>query len=267
MPRAPALAVVCLAVASAGCPKQAAFQPPDRPLCIAHRGNNVDHLENSWASVRSAVELEADGVEFDVHHTRDGVGFLMHDKDMSRVARSRDGAQCPLTTPFSKVDAATVRAACELSNGEPIAPLDEVLAWLVEQPILTVVELKDHPSPSTLAALEATFAGRYDQLRVISFDRKALLAVADHFDAIEGAEAVETYYLGVWVPLGNRRFDGVDVHFGDAPLVRRFVSAGRTFGVWTIDAVDDMIAWANKGVSFLTTNDPKTCLETFPRGG
>ena len=44
------------------------------PKCIAHRGNNKYFLENSIASVKSkAGEMNADGIEIDIRHTKDGL--------------------------------------------------------------------------------------------------------------------------------------------------------------------------------------------------
>jgi glycerophosphoryl diester phosphodiesterase len=50
-----------------------------RPARIAHRGAPREHPENTLPSFARAVELGADGVELDVHATRDGVVVVHHD--------------------------------------------------------------------------------------------------------------------------------------------------------------------------------------------
>ena len=54
------------AVAAAGCV---------RPLVVAHRGSGTGPIENSIASVSSAVNSTAQWIEFDVRASRDGVPF------------------------------------------------------------------------------------------------------------------------------------------------------------------------------------------------
>ena len=55
---------------------------------IAHRGEHLQHAENSIAAIQSAIQLGADYVELDVRTTRDGRLVLMHD---NAVDRTTDG--------------------------------------------------------------------------------------------------------------------------------------------------------------------------------
>src|SRR5438034_11529438 len=57
-------------------------------LRIGHRGAAGHAPENTLLSLRKAVELGVDIVEFDVQRTRDGELVLLHDK---RVDRTTDG--------------------------------------------------------------------------------------------------------------------------------------------------------------------------------
>ena len=50
-----------------------------RPARIAHRGAPREYPENTLPSFARAVELGADGIELDVHATRDGVVVVHHD--------------------------------------------------------------------------------------------------------------------------------------------------------------------------------------------
>ena len=53
-----------------------------RPYVIAHRGASGYEYENSRAAFRRAVMLDADGVELDVHATRDGAIVVHHDAEI-----------------------------------------------------------------------------------------------------------------------------------------------------------------------------------------
>src|SRR3712207_1260705 len=53
--------------------------PQDTPARIAHRGAPREHPENTLPAFARALELGADGIELDVHATRDGVVVVHHD--------------------------------------------------------------------------------------------------------------------------------------------------------------------------------------------
>lgn len=62
-----------------------------RDRIVAHRGNAMEHRENSVAAIRSAVELGARFVEFDVQMSSDMVPVLMHDACLLRMyGKDRD---------------------------------------------------------------------------------------------------------------------------------------------------------------------------------
>ena len=48
-------------------------------LVLAHRGANRFAPDNTLAAFARAVELGADGVELDIHRTRDGALVVRHD--------------------------------------------------------------------------------------------------------------------------------------------------------------------------------------------
>lgn len=54
-------------------------------LKIAHRGASNHAPENTLEAFKKALQLKADVVEFDVHHTRDGKIVVMHDHNVKRV--------------------------------------------------------------------------------------------------------------------------------------------------------------------------------------
>ncbi|CAO2651826.1 Nn.00g001090.m01.CDS01 [Neocucurbitaria sp. VM-36] len=55
-----------------------------RPQAIAHRGYKAKFPENTMGAFKGAVEVGAEGLETDLHLSRDGVVVLSHDKDLKR---------------------------------------------------------------------------------------------------------------------------------------------------------------------------------------
>ena len=55
------------------------------PLIIGHRGASAVAPENTIAAFKEAIAVGADGVEFDVRLTRDGVPVVIHDGTLRRT--------------------------------------------------------------------------------------------------------------------------------------------------------------------------------------
>ncbi|HSK62866.1 MAG TPA: glycerophosphodiester phosphodiesterase family protein, partial [Pyrinomonadaceae bacterium] len=56
-----------------------------QPLIIGPRGASAVALENTMAAFEAAIDAGADGIEFDVHLSRDGVPVIIHDATLQRT--------------------------------------------------------------------------------------------------------------------------------------------------------------------------------------
>lgn len=59
------------------------------PLIIGHRGASALEPENTLAAFRRAIADGADGIEFDVRLSRDGVAVVIHDGTLERTGLER----------------------------------------------------------------------------------------------------------------------------------------------------------------------------------
>lgn len=74
-----------------------------KPLQIAHRGGAGLWPENTLEAFTKAMDLGADGIEIDVHLTRDGVPVVHHDESLKPAAtRGADGQWLTRPTPLLK---------------------------------------------------------------------------------------------------------------------------------------------------------------------
>ena len=128
----------------------------NQPRILAHRGASGYSLENSLESFRDAIRRGADGVELDVHATRDGGLIVHHD---------------PAIPGLGAIAAATSSAirTVLLADGEPAPTLAEALAAIGNAE--TWIEVKALPEGADQALLRtidaAPAAGR---CAVHSFD-------------------------------------------------------------------------------------------------
>ena len=107
---------------------------------MAHRGYSGAYPENTMLAFRKAVEAGADGIELDVHETKDGQLVVIHDEVIDRTT---DGSG-----PVRSYTLAELKAfnAAKLYKGkfpaEQIPSFEEYCAWASTQELFTNIEIK-----------------------------------------------------------------------------------------------------------------------------
>lgn len=105
----------------------------NKTIVFGHRGYPAKFAENSLAGFRNAVENGAEGVEFDVQLTKDGVPVVMHDE---RIDRTTDGKG------YLKDFTLQQLRQVHLANGKPVPELRELFDLLSGKDILINLEFK-----------------------------------------------------------------------------------------------------------------------------
>lgn len=227
---------------------------------VAHRGASGDAPENTLAAFRLAWEQRADGIELDVHLSRDGRIMVHHDADTGRCA----GASHVIADTDSRIlrGLDVGRWKGERFAGQRMPFLDEVLAT-VPAGRRVLVELKCGPAivPALVAGLAALDPGRL-RLALISFELDSLAA------AHAALPQVPCYYLVEAVPGGygddliqlacEHGFRGLDPE--STAIDARFAAAARAAGLdlltWTVNDPARVRPLRDFGLSALTTDWP-----------
>jgi glycerophosphoryl diester phosphodiesterase len=228
---------------------------------IAHRGYSRVAPENTLAAFDLALKHGADGIEFDVHFTRDRTAVVLHDAAPARTTG--------LQGLVSDMSFAQLRAADAGSwfapefAGEPIPTLDEVLALVAGRARHIYPEIKGYHDTDDLAALLELLSdhGLEEHSTILAFDWGDLLAVrgasrrvhlgfeidrAELFDpALEAAAADGRAVLSC----------KADLLIGDATLAQRAAERGVAVAAWTVNEVDAAQALVAMGVRTLMTDD------------
>lgn len=143
-------------------------------FCISHQGSFKSAPGNSLASLQAALDLDADGVEFDIRHTKDHVAILMHDQTLT-TAVSRPKKNCPLKIKIKDLTLREIRENCALKFQDElhlIPTLDEALSLTATSGKFVFVELKDQPSALTRETIQNYFFQDSEKLRIIAFKVK-----------------------------------------------------------------------------------------------
>ena len=111
----------------------------ERPLNYAHRGASHDAPGNTLAAFLLAAELGADGIELDVHLSKDGEAVVIHDFSLEATTDGQGQVRDHTLAELRELDAGSwFDAACA---GQRIPTLQEVVDTVGHR-LLINIELK-----------------------------------------------------------------------------------------------------------------------------
>jgi glycerophosphoryl diester phosphodiesterase len=215
-----------------------------RPHVIAHRGASGYEYENSRAAFRRAVMLDADGVELDVHATRDGAIVVHHDREIPGFG--------PISL-LSRDEARQVR----IRNGEPLPLLSEVLELVGSREVY--VELKSLSEADDEELLRVLDRGPApERYSVHSFDHRIVRRLGEARPELRRGILLSAYLDD---PVAAMRGVGATTLWQewqqvDQDLVNRVHDAGCSLIAWTVNEIGDMERMARLGVDGLCGNYP-----------
>jgi len=238
---------------------------------FAHRGGRAIGPENTLVAFDLGVANGADGVELDVHLSRDGRVVVCHDPMIDRTTDAQ-GQLADRTAAELAALNATVRYGTDLEHAwtgarAGIPTLDDVLVRYPEARV--IVEIKDGTEACAAAVVDSVRRARaLDRVCVGSFSLLALQAVrAREPQMITGAARTEGQWAlyRSWIGLspGRVRYRAFQVpeQAGRLRVVTpRFVRAAHkadiAFHVWTVNEEIDMRRLFDWGVDGIITDRP-----------
>jgi glycerophosphoryl diester phosphodiesterase len=111
-----------------------------KPYILAHRGASALAPENTAASFQMAIDVGADGVEFDVQMTKDNEPVIIHDEKVDRTTNGQGYVKDFLLKEIKTLDAGI--SIPSKFEGEKILTLNETLE-IVKQCNMINIELKN----------------------------------------------------------------------------------------------------------------------------
>jgi glycerophosphoryl diester phosphodiesterase len=215
------------------------------PEIIAHRGAPREARENTLPAFAIALAQAADGIELDVHATRDGTVVVHHDP----VVRQNGVLQ-----PIGSLSTAEALAV-PLDGGACMPTLDAVLD-LVGDRATVYIEVKAFAIEETLIACLARHP--HTRIAVHAFDHRIPVAIRAARPATSIGVLSTSYPLSLGDFIGATRADAFwqQAHMIDGALVKAAHALGARVIAWTEnDAVHarELIAM---GVDGLCTDTP-----------
>jgi glycerophosphoryl diester phosphodiesterase len=217
---------------------------PDPVIAIAHRGDPIDHRENTLPAFAAALALGADMLELDLRRTRDGTIVVLHDQSLLR-----------LWEHDASVGDLDVSDVARLGEGDTRIPTLRQLLDAVPADVDLMVDFtRREVVPGALD--QALSAGALDRCLFVTGNVEALRMLR----GLSGRARIGlTWTEGTDPPLPlldklgaeywNPMFSSVTAAGVDAVH-----EAGLRVSTWTVDAPEDMERVVSDGVDAVVSN-------------
>jgi glycerophosphoryl diester phosphodiesterase len=211
-----------------------------KPTIVAHRGLHDVAPENSLAAFTAALAVGFRVLECDVHASRDGTPFILHDETLDRTTRA--------SGPIAQWSDTALRALPLPTLAEAVAMCGPDVHWFVE--------IKPPDVEALVRAVIDIFKHRRQQLTVQSFDERNLL----HAMAIDALLPIamlieEEALLDLAI---EKRWPAI--HLEHRVLTPQRAEAmhqsGTRVGVWTVNKPNDIERVLSLGVDTIITDEP-----------
>jgi glycerophosphoryl diester phosphodiesterase len=267
----------------------AEFSPPGapRPLVFAHRGGAALRPENTMAAFDHGLALGADGIELDVHLSRDGIVVVHHDDTLDRTTDARGPIAARTADELARVDAGYWFTPT--AGGAPaeypfrgqqigIPALAAVLERHVDARV--IIELKTAEAELARRTIDQVRgAGAAGRVVLGSFHGRALAAARKYApDIPTGAASEETrwalYRSRVRWPLGRTKYREFQVpeRSGATTIVTpQFIAhahrAGLPVRVWTVNERSDIVRLLEWGADSVISDRPDVAVDVIRAWG
>lgn len=232
---------------------------PPFPNVIAHRGNAHEYPENTIASLRSAIELGIDFVQFDVQLAGDEIPVVIRDDSLVRTAglprsvfdmtahelrRTEVTERSRFEDRFSDIRIPSLEQCTELLAAHP-----EVTAFVT----LQRASLRQFSTPAVVSRVMDTLRPVREQCVPISADLPAVQACRQ-----AGAIAVG-WEIDEYDGHSQLKYEALrpDYLFCDRTrlpsLIQRLWRGPWHWAISAVDQVADALAWAERGAAFVQT--------------
>ena len=231
-----------------------------RPKIIAHRGVTGRHPENTLPAFADALEVGADGVEFDVRLSGDGQLLVHHDDRLGRVFPGN-----------AQLSRHTVQELRQLTAGMPDAQiplLDEVLELLEQRGragFMVNIEVK--ADDFAAAGIETKIAQAVKQFRyasdvtISSFNHHSLRNWKMLMPQVDTGVLYMEHMVDPWLYAAHLEVRALHPYFPTVTpdLVRECHARGFLVRPFTVNRAADLEYMVNCGVDALFTDDVPSC--------
>lgn len=232
---------------------------------FAHRGSAGTHPENTMAAYIEAERVGAEGLEIDVHFTKDNRLAVIHDDTVDRTTNGSGRVRDHTLAELQKLDAGSWFSS--EFHQEKILSLEEVLEWIQKNNMILNIELKyaalDYVDfeKKVIQAVEAYEL--VDRVIISSYNHYALKKVKELNPQIECGIL---YMARLYEPWDYAQTFGAESLHAyapatDAELIKRATEKNMPVRVYTVNKAEHLYYFIQANCPAIITDFPERALE------
>ena len=245
------------------------MDPEDTMKVLAHRGFLGNYPENTMLAFRKAIEAGADGIELDIHESRDGQLVIIHDENLIRTTGT-DALVSDLT--LSELTKTRASRTKDDAFDTPIPSFEEFCEFASNGSFITNVEIKTNNQ-------------WYQDIERKAIDMVRAYGLQDRiiFSSFNWISVLRARELAPEIPCGFLYADNKHMHLApqtkdagiqfmhpdfallDDAIVAECRQNGIGLNVWTINEENQMRQLIDWDVNAAITNYPDMCLRLLGR--
>lgn len=241
----------------------------DRVLVWAHRGACAYAPENTMEAFQLAIDMKADGIEIDVHLSKDGRIVVIHDAKIDRTSNGQGAV-----TEYTLEELKMFDFGYKFYNGErrgiKIPTLDELYELYSKTDMTINIEIKssDPSIAQKLVELTAKY-GMTDKVIYSSFNHYQLLNIHKIDPTIPIAPLYGATIVNVADYASNMNASAVHPNhtliLEDPEYCADFASRGIAVNPWTCNNPEVAKKLADLGANAIITNVPDVMVEALKK--
>ena len=232
---------------------------------FGHRGFSGNYPENTMLSFQKAVEIGVDGIELDVHLTKDNELVIIHDEDIRRTSNGEGLVRDMTLEELKKFDYSARFSGVYGFNAIPT--LREYFELVKDTGVITNIELKtgifEYPTIEKRVIDMIREYGLEDKIILSSFNHYTILRCKEFAPDIKRGFLSESWLINYGKYTAE---NGVQcchpIHcFLSEETVKEMHDAGCEINTWTVNEYDDIKRLSEMGVDALIGNYPDRMIE------
>ena len=250
-------------------------------MVIAHRGASAVAPENTLAAFGLAIDAGADGIEFDVRLSHDGVAVVIHDPRLRRTGLREEAVAGMTAKQLSKVDVGSwfnrahpKHARAEYAR-EGVPTLDQVFRLIQDRDARLYIEMKFGASEGFVDLTQAVAQlikehQLHYRVVVVSFDLAGIAQIKEIDPVIRTGALFEPKSNPATI-LRKQRMVKTAINHGANEIllhssiatrgaVRLAIESDLAVVVWTVDDPKWIGRARRLGIQALITNEPARML-------
>ncbi|HHU60449.1 MAG TPA: glycerophosphodiester phosphodiesterase [Natronincola sp.] len=225
---------------------------------LGHRGYSAKAPENTMSAFELALEVGCDGIELDVHLTKDGQIVIIHDHTLSRTTNGTGDVAQHTLDELQKLDAGSWFSS-EFKN-EKIPTFQQLCELIKKEDILLNIELKSTLGFENLNEELASFLNEYnlkDRTIISSFNHYALVHFKRVMPEVKTGVLHMAALVNPWIYAKSIGADAIHPYY--PVVVPEVVAASKQNGfmitAWTVDRPEDIERMKLAEVDGIITNE------------